>query len=145
MARLFTIGYERTLTASELIERLRAAGVERVVDVRALPLSRRRGFSKRGLAEALADAGIAYEHWRPLGNPEPFRDLYKSGDLEAGRPGYLAHIRGDASVEVDMLADSLEARATAVLCFEHDAAVCHRRDLAEEIVRRRADVVVVDL
>jgi uncharacterized protein (DUF488 family) len=143
--RLFTIGYERTPTPEVLIDRLVAAGVERLVDVRAVPRSRRRGFSKRGLGEALEEAGIAYEHWQPLGNPQPFRDLYKSGHRAAGRPGYLAHLQGEASDDVDALADSLAARPTAVMCVEDDPEVCHRRDLAEEIVRRRPGVVVIDL
>ena len=50
--RIFTIGYEGT-TVPEFITALRRAGVERVIDVRALPLSRRPGFSKSPLKAAL--------------------------------------------------------------------------------------------
>ena len=50
--RIFTIGYEAT-TMAELLAALRRAGVERVIDVRALPLSRRPGFSKSPLRAAL--------------------------------------------------------------------------------------------
>jgi len=70
--KLFTIGYQGS-TPSDLIDRLLGAGVERVVDVRELPLSRRRGFSKSPLAAALTSAGIRYEHVRALGNPKPNR------------------------------------------------------------------------
>ena len=56
--RIFTIGYEGT-TMAEFIGALKAAGVERVIDVRALPLSRRPGFSTTPLNGALAEAGIA--------------------------------------------------------------------------------------
>ena len=52
--KLFTIGYEGT-TMDEFITALQRAGVERVIDVRALPLSRRPGFSKTPLTGALAE------------------------------------------------------------------------------------------
>ena len=50
--RIFTIGYEGA-TQPDFIAALRAAGVERVIDVRAVPLSRRPGFSKNVLANGL--------------------------------------------------------------------------------------------
>ncbi len=49
---LFTIGYEG-LSQKEFIATLAAAKVRIVFDVRELPLSRKPGFSKRGLADAL--------------------------------------------------------------------------------------------
>ena len=49
--------------------RCKAAGVERVIDVRALPLSRRPGFSKTPLRGALEEAGIEYVHLKALGTP----------------------------------------------------------------------------
>ena len=71
-AAAFTVGYEgRTL--DEFVQLLLAARVERVVDVRALPLSRRRGFSKTPLKCALAAQGIEYVHVRAAGNP--YRNL----------------------------------------------------------------------
>ena len=66
--RIFTIGYEGT-TVPEFIAALKQAGVERVIDVRALPLSRRPGFSKSGLKAALEEAGIEYVHLKALGTP----------------------------------------------------------------------------
>jgi uncharacterized protein (DUF488 family) len=41
--KLFTIGYEAT-TMAEFLDALTKAGVERVIDVRAVPNSRRPGF-----------------------------------------------------------------------------------------------------
>lgn len=67
---LLTIGYETHREPASPVVALLAADVERLVDVRELPLSRRRGFSKTALAGALADAGIHYEHERALGNPK---------------------------------------------------------------------------
>ena len=66
--RIFTIGYEST-TVAEFLAALKQAGVERVIDVRAVPNSRRPGFSKNLLRNALAEVGIDYVHLRALGTP----------------------------------------------------------------------------
>lgn len=92
MATLFTIGYEQHRSPSTLIDALLDAGVRRLVDVRELPLSRRRGFSKTALSAALADAEIEYEHVRALGNPKPYRELYRSGRVSEGEKRYRAHL-----------------------------------------------------
>ncbi|MBA2771969.1 MAG: DUF488 domain-containing protein, partial [Sphingomonas sp.] len=56
---IFTIGYEG-VTIGEFVVALQRAGVERLIDVRALPLSRRPGFSKTPLRAALNQVGIDY-------------------------------------------------------------------------------------
>ena len=75
---LSTIGYEGA-TLPEVIAKLRAAGVEVVVDVRAVAASRRAGFSKTVLRASLAAEGIGYEHLRTLGTPKPGRDAARRG------------------------------------------------------------------
>lgn len=57
MRSLATIGYEAQ-TQEQVIDKLVSAGVEVVVDVRAIAASRRAGFSKTVLAASLAEAGI---------------------------------------------------------------------------------------
>src|SRR6478609_6265917 len=89
--RIFTIGYEGT-TVSEFIASLLAAGVGRVIDVRALPLSRRPGFSKTALRGALEEAGIEYVHLKALGTPADGRAAARAGrhaDLERIYAGQL--------------------------------------------------------
>src|SRR5688500_8211615 len=71
--KIFTIGYEGT-TQPELIAALQASGVERLIDVRAVPLSRKPGFSKNILANGLAEAGIEYVHLKALGTPPEGRE-----------------------------------------------------------------------
>jgi len=56
---LFTVGYEG-LTLEAFIQRLQSSSIQTLVDVRELPLSRKRGFSKRALAESLASHGIMH-------------------------------------------------------------------------------------
>jgi len=133
---LFTTGYEQHRTTDSLIAALHGAQVELLVDVRDLPLSRRRGFSKTALANALADAGVEYEHHRALGNPKPLRDLYRSGRKDEGEKRYRAHLRDGCAVAVDQLAEQLQTRRTCVLCFEKDHHVCHRAVIVEELHER---------
>jgi uncharacterized protein (DUF488 family) len=131
--QLYTIGYEDHKTPASLTAALLRVGVVRLVDVRELPISRRRGFAKRALSEALAASGIAYEHDRALGNPKPSRDLYRSGQQEEGERQYLAHLRNGSATAVDALAAGLSDAATCLLCFEADHTTCHRALIVEEL------------
>ena len=132
---IYTVGYEQHRRPEDLVEVLRRAGIERLVDVRELPVSRRPGFSKSSLAALLGEAGIAYEHARRLGNPKPYRDLYRSGRKADGERGYRAHIRNEAEA-VDELLAALPAARTCVLCLERDPADCHRSILVDELRAR---------
>ncbi len=87
MTTIFTIGYEGA-TVDGFLATLKAAGVERLIDVRALPLSRRPGFSKSPLAAALKEVGIDYVHLKDLGTPKRGRDAAKKGDVGTLREVY---------------------------------------------------------
>jgi uncharacterized protein (DUF488 family) len=142
---LWTIGYERLLPEA-LVAELGAAGVRRVIDVRFRPQSRRPGMSKTRLSALLAEHGIAYEHRRALGTPPDLRVLFRAGRLAEAAEGYRRHVEAHAAQELDALADELpRAPATALLCLEADPAGCHRRLVAEALVRRRAGLAVIDL
>ncbi len=142
---ILTTGYEQHKTPGDLVRVLQKSGVRRLVDVRELPLSRRRGFSKTKLGECLAEAGIAYEHERALGNPKPLRDLYRSGRQDEGEVGYLAHVRNGSAPAVDALAARLDGQLTCVMCFEADHRTCHRSLLVDELAVRRPGLVVKNL
>jgi uncharacterized protein (DUF488 family) len=140
--RVFTIGYEQT-TVTDLIAALAQAGVRRVVDVRALPLSRRPGFSKSALAGALQEAGIAYEHLKALGTPKEGRDAAKKGDRATLERVYAGQLElPEAQAAAAALLDRIAAESTALLCYERDPAMCHRSLLLKAVA---ADVEVVDL
>jgi uncharacterized protein (DUF488 family) len=103
-------------------------------------------MSKTRLGELLGDHGIAYEHRKALGTPPDIRWYFKHGRSAEGAVQFRAHVEATAADELDALAAELEfAPATALLCLEADPAVCHRRVVAEALVLRRADLVVVDL
>jgi uncharacterized protein (DUF488 family) len=141
---VFTIGYERR-SPDELARDLAAAGVTLLADVRELPLSRRRGFSKTALADRLGEAGIEYLHERALGNPKPYRDAWKGGDAEAGRAGYRAHLAAASSEAVGALACRVAEGGVCLLCVEHDAADCHRALLAAALAERLEGLQVQNL
>ena len=126
MTTIYTIGYEAT-TMADFLAALTRAGVRRVIDVRALPLSRRPGFSKSSLAAALKEAGIDYVHLKALGTPKRGRDAAKKGDvatLEAVYDDQLALPEAQAAAAI-MLSLAAET-PSALLCYERDPKHCHR-------------------
>ena len=144
---LWTIGYER-LPPDALVAELEAAGVERVLDVRFRPQSRRPGMSKTKLGARLAAHGIAYEHRRALGTPPDIRPLYRSGAVRRAADAFRAHVQETAGEELDALAAELaagDAPRTALLCLEAEPAHCHRRVLAELLNERTPELEVIDL
>jgi len=124
--RIFTIGYEGA-TVAEFVAALTAAQVERIIDVRALPLSRRPGFSKSALRAALEEAGIEYVHLKALGTPPEGRSAARAGrhgDLERIYAGQLELPEAIAQT-AQMLGLAREKRS-ALMCMERDPAKCHR-------------------
>ena len=142
---IWTIGYER-LRPESLAAELEAAGVERVIDVRIRPQSRKPGMSKTRLGEMLASHRIAYEHRRALGTPPDLRELFRRNRIEEAATGYREHVEREVPDEIDALAEELgSGPRTALLCLEEDPAVCHRRVITEALRERLPDLRVVDL
>ena len=131
--RIFTIGYEGA-TVGEFLAALAAAGVERVIDVRAVPLSRRPGFSKSPLRAGLAEAGIDYIHLKALGPPSEGRTAAR-----AGRHADMARIYAgqlelpEAMAQSAQLLELAGEKPSAVLCMERDPQHCHRTLLLDAV------------
>jgi uncharacterized protein (DUF488 family) len=143
--RVWTVGYEKLLPGA-LVAELEAARVERVIDVRFRPQSRRAGMSKTRLGALLGEHGIAYEHRRALGTPPDLRALFKSGRIAEGAAAYRRYVEEQEGEALDALTSELaDGPRTALLCLEADPACCHRRVLVEAVRARRSDLVVVDL
>ena len=144
MPELATIGYEKA-TLAEVIDRLKSAGVEVLVDVRAVASSRRAGFSKTLLASSLAEEGIEYVHLRGLGTPKPGREVARKGDIAGMRAIFEQQLRTpEAEHDMARAAAIVSERPSALLCLEADAAGCHRRIVAERL-RDRLGLKVRDL
>src|SRR3546814_5218381 len=88
---LYTIGYEGSDIAHFLLT-LQQCGIKRVIDVREVPLSRKRGFSKTALAAKLVESGIDYSHFKALGDPKSGRDAMRRGDFSALVDIYSEHL-----------------------------------------------------
>jgi uncharacterized protein (DUF488 family) len=143
--KLFTIGYQHA-TQAELIGRLKAEGVQVVLDVRAVAASRRPGFSKRILAAGLGEAGIEYIHLKGLGTPAAGRQAARAGrvaEMKAMYADYLDHEPGAQTALVEA-GEIAQARPAALLCLEAEAQVCHRSLVAERL-KASLGFEVVDL
>jgi uncharacterized protein (DUF488 family) len=140
--KLFTIGYEKA-TQPELIAALQAAGVERVIDVRAVPLSRRPGFSKNILAAGLREAGIDYVLLKALGTPPEGREAARKHDHATLVRVYAGQLETpEAMAQGAMMLDLAAEKPSALLCYERDPAECHRTLLIAAIA---PEAEVVDL
>lgn len=142
MMTIFTVGYEGA-TQGDVIARLKAAGVQTLVDVRAVAASRRAGFSKTILGESLRAEGIAYVHLRALGTPKAGRDAARKGRVGEMRAIFDDHLaEPGAQVELERLRTLVGETRVAMLCFEADHAGCHRAVLAERLVAQDGHEVV---
>ena len=128
---LATIGYEAT-TIDRVVSALLEAGVAQLIDVRAVPLSRKPGFSKRQLAASLDAAGIGYINLRALGTPKSGRLAARRGRFEEMRGIFAEHLLTDTAQSDLAHATAIAASMpSCLLCFEADATHCHRLLVAE--------------
>jgi uncharacterized protein (DUF488 family) len=133
MPTIFTIGYEQA-AQDAVIRALRDAGVEVLADIRYLPLSRRPGFSKSSLRAAAEEAGIVYRHFRDLGTPADGRAAARRGDHVGLARSYSGQLElPEAIKQMAELRALAEERRVCLLCYERDAAGCHRSQLCDAL------------
>ena len=144
MRRLSTIGYEGK-TLDEFLGELKQAGVELVLDVRAVAASRRPGFSKTALSNGLRENGIDYRHYRALGTPAAGREAARKGRTAEMRAIYAVQLESpEALLAMEQALDDASERHAALLCYEREAAGCHRTMLVERMLERK-DFEVKDI
>lgn len=138
MSTLLTIGYEGS-TIEDFVATLKLANVQVLIDIRDVPVSRKRGFSKKALAETLLDAGVRYIHLRDLGDPKPGREAAKRGDMQTFQRIFRAHLESDdAQIALQQALDMTSGARACLLCFERDHCGCHRKIVAEEMANRES-------
>jgi uncharacterized protein (DUF488 family) len=131
MKGLVTIGYEGA-TPDDFIATLQSAGVDCLLDVRELPLSRRKGFSKTALRDLLHTHGLAYEHEKRLGSPKVIRhQLRADKDLTKFMRDFETYIDTQQAV-LNEVAQRLTG-TVALMCYERDYTTCHRRVVADKL------------
>ena len=134
---IVSAGYEGR-SIEEFVAALQELGVGTVADVRLNAISRRAGFSKSRLREALASAGIGYRHLRSLGNAKENRQPFSTGRVEEGRRVFREALQSpEAETELHELAELAADHVVAVLCFEADAEMCHRQVVIDQVVDSR--------
>jgi len=130
---LYTIGYEG-LDQRQFMAYLNQHGIEIVADIRRLPLSRKKGFSKTALKEMLNDHGIEYLNIQGLGASKEIREeLYQSGNYDRFFKNYRKTIsnKQDLLETIHMLIS--QGKKVSLLCYERNPQQCHRKIVAEQI------------
>lgn len=126
-----TIGYERASLA-DFIATLKLAKIDVLVDVRDRAQSRRPGFSKSALCDALRSEGIRYLHMRELGDPKAGREAARRGDFVTFRKIFGEVMRSVKAREAIKKLEELASTDTiCLMCFERDQATCHRTIVAD--------------
>lgn len=134
MSIVYTIGYEAT-DITRFVKTLKAVGIKRLADVRAVAVSRKAGFSKKKLAVRLEENGIEYSHFVALGDPKSGREAARAGNIKLFHAIYNKHFKSsEAQEDLQKLLDFVRTEPTCLLCFEQKARDCHRQIIADRIV-----------
>lgn len=143
---IYTIGFTQT-TAEHFFGRLKAAGVQRLLDVRLNNSSQLAGFAKaQDLPFLLRElVGARYEHDPRLAPTQDLLDEYKKrkGEWAVYERGFL-ELMTQRTIEHALCPTEFET-PTALLCSEATAANCHRRLVCEYLARHWPDVRPVHL
>jgi len=138
---IYTIGYEgRTL--EDFIQTLKEHHINVVIDVRELPLSRKKGFSKTALSNALEKNDIAYIHMKSLGTPKELRDKFKSKKITFKEFAlkYEEYLNTHPEALEKLLQCAL-MNTCVLMCYERDWKICHRRIIAEHMKMAKFEVI----
>lgn len=124
--KVWTIGYENVGQA-DFVATLKRAKIKTLIDVREVANSRRAGFSKKSLAAALDEAGIAYIHMKPLGTPKAGREAARKGDAKTMQRIFEAKLAApESQLALAETAELAKQGRVCLMCLEHDWRDCHR-------------------
>lgn len=123
---IWTLGHS-THPIEKFLALLQASKIEVLADIRSYPTSRWPQFKQEALKASLAAAGIAYVHIPELGG-------YRKG-------GYEQHTKTPQfEAGLDKLVSLAGKRRTAIMCAEAVFFRCHRRYVADALVRAGIEV-----
>ncbi len=145
MTKIYTIGFTKT-SAESFFGRLRAAGVQRVVDIRRSNKSQLAGFAKEDDLRYFLDAllGIPYIHRLDLAPTQEIMDAYRKrkGSWAEFERQFLALI-AERRIEETVPRELLDG--ACLVCSEDEPTHCHRRLIAEYLQEKWGDVEIVHL
>jgi len=132
--RLYTIGYQdRNL--DDFICELKSFGISVLIDVREIPVSRKKGFSKTSLYQYLEENDIQYIHLKDLGSPKSLREKLRSdGDYSYFFNEYQKYIKSQA-VLIEDLYQMVSDNICCLMCYEKIPKTCHRSIVANEVTK----------
>lgn len=138
--RLFyTIGHS-TRTEEELLALLTRYRIERLIDIRTVPKSRRvPQFNKEHLQALLPMHGMAYHHYPALGGLRKSTDPYSPnrGWRNASFRGYADYMQTEAFEKgLDLLLSENRGKQIALMCAEAVPWRCHRMLLSDLLSAR---------
>lgn len=128
-----TIGYEGS-TIESFVKALKRDSINLLIDVRDLPLSRKKGFSKNHLSEILEDNGIQYIHLRGLGDPKEGRLAARAGNYKLFEKIFGRHLKTEVALkDMETAAKLVRSRRACLMCFECEHEKCHRSIVADSL------------
>jgi uncharacterized protein (DUF488 family) len=137
---LYTIGYEGS-SIDDFIDTLIDVGIDHVIDVRDLPVSRKPGFSKSTLLERLSNSGISYTHLRALGDPPQGRAAMREGNRTKFVQIFSDRLNTDeARAALQQALQIAKQQPAVLLCFERAPADCHRTIVGKELEKFGAEI-----
>ncbi len=133
---LYTIGYEG-ISLEEYLNRLIKNDVKVLVDVRNNPVSMKFGFSKTQLKNFCGNLNIEYLHIPQVGiQSEQRQELNSQSDYEKLFDTYKkTNLKQTKSYQEQILKLLKQKKRIALTCFEADICQCHRKHLAEAIIK----------
>ena len=142
-ARIWTIGHSKR-SSEELIQTLKAYGIDLVADVRRFPNSRTNPqFNQDELARQLKESGIGYIHFPDLGGrrrprPDSVNTVWKNQSFQ----GYADYMEtADFKSAIGRLLKSSASHSVALMCAEAVWWRCHRRLISDYLVALGIEVI----
>jgi uncharacterized protein YwgA len=130
---VYTIGYEDR-SVDGFLDKLLKAGISRIIDVRANPVSRKYGFARKTLANLAVKVGLVYFHFPGLGiSSEKRRNVRTTSQFQEIFGYYERQILPAKIDEVENVAQLMKVAPSVLVCMEKEPMDCHRSRLAKRV------------
>ena len=135
--KLFTIGYTG-FNISDFIDALLDHNIECLIDIREIPLSRKKGFSKTALSNLLNDVGIEYQHYKSLGSPRSDRhELRETGNFTKFFSVMDGHLKtNNAILDLQSTISVARQQRSCLMCCCPQWQYCHRKSVVDAIQKQ---------
>lgn len=130
---IYTIGYEG-LQIDSFLNILLHKGIQRLIDIRSNPVSRKYGFHKSRLSSLSRHLNIEYIHIPEVGIPSSWREnIDNTNDYKRLFKRYAREILPNQKDSLDTISNLIKTKPSALFCMEENPDYCHRSVLAEKL------------